>query len=199
MAFKEIYSDFIKPKYHHLYHVIDHIHSIGKLLNCFVTERKHRTMKSAATHSFRNYETTITYEILNKMVHLAEHDECIYLPEYLIASTSLDTSRARVTLPLADPFGDISRSLGAMLHCGQIHKGDLVMTADRSVGSVVAFLASGDMIICILHRLMPTGDGTYQRSTTSLAVQSSDVLAPLIWGEDGDRVRVLPPPISAVW
>ena len=199
IAFKELYREHIKPKYHHLHHVVDHIHSVGKLLNCFVTERKHRMMKAAANHAFKNYETTVTYELLNRMVHLAEHDECIYSAEYLISPQPLDATRARVRLPVIDPLGDIAKSLQAMLHCGQIFKGDVVMTADRSVGSVVCFLSSGDTIVCILQRLMPTGDGKYVRAEASFAALSSDVLAPLIWGVDGDRVRVLPPPISAVW
>ena len=39
-----LYHHAIKPKYHHVFHVIDHLRQTGRLLSCFVTERKHRTI-----------------------------------------------------------------------------------------------------------------------------------------------------------
>ena len=37
--------DKLKPKIHHMHHIIDGMEWCGKLLSCFVTERKHRTVK----------------------------------------------------------------------------------------------------------------------------------------------------------
>ena len=52
-AFGRLFRSF-KPKIHHLHHVIDSMRWVGKLLSCFVTERKHRSVKDAALHVFRH-------------------------------------------------------------------------------------------------------------------------------------------------
>ena len=50
--FRSLYSDHIKPKYHHMMHIVENMSFIGACLGCFVTERKHRTIKRAACHIF---------------------------------------------------------------------------------------------------------------------------------------------------
>ena len=62
--FVELY-DTIKPKLHHLHHVLDTMEWVGKSLSCFVTERKHRTVKDIALYVFRNMEHTIVIDIVN--------------------------------------------------------------------------------------------------------------------------------------
>ena len=42
-----------KPKLHHMHHIIDGIEWLGKSLSCFVTERKHRTIKDLYMSSAR--------------------------------------------------------------------------------------------------------------------------------------------------
>ena len=46
--YRRLYPDFIKPKFHQLLHVPENAEQLGVLLSCFVNERKHRSIKSAA-------------------------------------------------------------------------------------------------------------------------------------------------------
>ena len=55
--YRELYADQLKPKFHHLYHITDHVLNLGKLLSCWTTERKHRASKAIAGHVYNQYET----------------------------------------------------------------------------------------------------------------------------------------------
>ena len=68
LLFKRLYPDCIKPKFHHLFHVVDHMRNAQKLLRFWVAETAHRTTKSFANHTFGNYERSLTREMLNYMV-----------------------------------------------------------------------------------------------------------------------------------
>jgi hypothetical protein len=59
-------SHSIKPKLHHMRHIIDGMLWLGKLLSCFVTERKHRTVKASALHVFRHIAHTVLADVVNK-------------------------------------------------------------------------------------------------------------------------------------
>ena len=50
--FYEFFHQLIKIKFHHLGHLADDLLKIGKALNCFVLERKHRDYKSIVLHVF---------------------------------------------------------------------------------------------------------------------------------------------------
>jgi hypothetical protein len=65
-AFTNLYGHDVKPKAHHLFHVVDGMRWLGKLLACFVTERKHREVKQSALHIFRHMEHTVLVDVLNK-------------------------------------------------------------------------------------------------------------------------------------
>ena len=47
-AIVALYGSYVKPKIHHMFHIVDAMEWTGKLLCCFVTERKHREIKAAA-------------------------------------------------------------------------------------------------------------------------------------------------------
>lgn len=107
--FKRLYPDCIKPKFHHVFHVVDHMKNARKLLSCWVTERAHRTTKSFASHTFGNYERSLTREMLNYMVSNARSDEP-FCAEHLVSPQ-----------PLASQ--DWQRSSSAALRCGRISRG----------------------------------------------------------------------------
>ena len=49
--FVDVYdAENLKPKSHHLFHIPNGINYVGKSLACFVTERKHKEVKSTAVH-----------------------------------------------------------------------------------------------------------------------------------------------------
>ena len=50
----ELYGDMVKPKLHYLRHVVDSITHFGKVLSCFVTERRHKVAKQQALRVFKN-------------------------------------------------------------------------------------------------------------------------------------------------
>ena len=58
-----------KPKLHHMHHVVDGMEGLGKLLSCFVCERKHKTVKYAAPHVFRHIEHTVLAHVINRQCH----------------------------------------------------------------------------------------------------------------------------------
>ena len=117
----------VKPKLHHMHHVIDHMDWLGKLLACFVTERKHRTVKDAALHVFRFIEHTVLVDVVNK------HCEQITHGFDLFEHTFLERPSACKQHP------NILRSSAAVLPCGRICANDLVFFDDMTCGRVVAF------------------------------------------------------------
>ena len=202
--YKECYPDAIKPKWHHLFHVVDHVANLGCLLSCFVTERKHRVMKATANHAFRHYETTLTHEILNRMVDRAVNSESIYLPEYLIDPRALDgTSIRKRCADLQLQPEAVYKASKAVLRCGQISVGDVIMTSNRVVAKLDVILATksndGYEILCIVKSMDIDADGTYNQTDRAQAVPSAQVVGPVIWAAEGNRVRVVPPTASVAW
>ena len=109
LLFRRLYPDCIKPTFHHLFHVMDHMRNAQKLLSCWVTERAHRTTKSFANHTFGNYERSLTREMLNYMVSNVQNDQP-FCAEHLVAPQTLASQ-------------DWQRSNLAALRCGRISKG----------------------------------------------------------------------------
>ena len=64
--YRKLYPEFIKPKFHHLLHLEENIDQIGFLLSCFVTERKHRSVKRAGLWTFSKYEHTLVADIVHR-------------------------------------------------------------------------------------------------------------------------------------
>ena len=50
-----LYPICLKPKYHWLFHIPEHLQQFGVCLSCFAPERKHRMVKSMAAHVFNHY------------------------------------------------------------------------------------------------------------------------------------------------
>lgn len=202
ILFKELYPGVIKPKFHHLFHIPDHIKNLKKLCSCFVTERRHRMVKAPASHIYNNFEKTLT---ISQLSLLADRicQANVFSPVYLDNPQDLPDDYAialRASLPGLN--GPVQMSTVAHLVCGMVHKGDLVMTTDNVVGEVQHFFGcSLDGCFSawvLLNTRDPIGDLRHS-STNSVAmvVDSSDVIAPLIYGKDGHCVRVLPPNVSA--
>jgi hypothetical protein len=201
--FKAVYPDEQKPKFHHLFHVPDHIRNLNKLCSCFVTERRHRLVKAPATHIFNHFEKTVT---LSQLTLVADRvgQENMFSAEYLERPEDVPDEVAKAFLGAAPGLtGPIRISTIAHLLCGTVHKGDIVMTNDRSVGEVQRFLqTSGTNYTVWVFLKLRSRVGRMRHSCTSsesIVVESCEVLAPLTWAKDGDYIRVLPPNVSATW
>ena len=107
-------TDSLKPKLHHMHHIIDHMEWIGKLLSCFVTERKHRQVKDAALHVFRYMEHTVLVDVVNQMCQqlVDGHD--------LFSNMFLVNGRPCKLQP------EVMSSPRAVLECGMVAAGDVL-------------------------------------------------------------------------
>ena len=127
-------SDSLKPKLHHMHHIVDGIRWLGKALSCFVTERKHRTVKDSALHVFRHIEHTVLADIVNKQCKQMIEGMNLFLQQFLVEPGEL--------VGLAG----VLRSRTAMLRCGTVRRCDIVWLSDATCGRVNCFYEVGGQI-----------------------------------------------------
>jgi hypothetical protein len=200
--FAELYPDVVKPKFHHLFHIVDHIRAVGKLLSCFATERRHRMVKTPAANIYGNFETTLTRSQLCHLV--CRISASAYAPAYLVRPRILQEDAVQQLRGVMPGLHALSIATSAHLLCGNVHKGDIVMVIDRSVGEVKHFYecdVGGDRSILVLVGVRARADERRYAALNSatVVVQASDILAALIWAPDGDYIRIVLPPASATW
>ena len=130
--FTKLYPDHVKPKFHHLFHIVDNMVFLGALLSCFVCERKHRFTKRAALHVFRSIDNTVVKEMLSRQCDAIRHGaESLFTKQFLIRPKVLNFAG---TL--------LHRSSTACLPCGSVSEGDLIWTRSGTsvvVGTVLGF------------------------------------------------------------
>ena len=186
----------LKPKLHHMHHIIDHMEWFaslshegrGKLLSCFVTERKHRQIKDAALHIFRYMEHTVLVDVVNQMCQQLIDGHDLFAKMFLVSGRPLK----------AQP--EVLSSSSAVLECGLIKKGDILFFEDHTCGQVLAFFViSGIYFVEIrdlpaLHGNAELRDAT---STTTMFKECRHVVDACIWyaAETEGVVRVCVPPI----
>ena len=125
----ELYGEYVRPKAHHMLHIVEAMIWTGRLLSCFVTERKHRLLKQVAVHTFRHFEHTVLTDVLNQSMEqiLSGHD--VYTAEFLICPKDIFLSGVA--------FRAAKRYVGRV---GEICAGDLVIDHRAHVGKVVQVL-----------------------------------------------------------
>lgn len=200
--FDSLYPTVVKPKFHHLFHIPDHIRSIGKLCNCFVTERRHRNVKAPAAYIFNHFEATLTK---TQLCHLVSKVSTVTFAENFLLEPKELTGNLAAAVRAADPrmTGSLYASRSAQLGCGQVTTGDVVMTSDRAVGQVERFwgctVDGCPQVWVFLKSMARAGDRHYSTVSDSvIIVEASDVVAPLVWAKDGPFVKILQPGIFAV-
>lgn len=135
-------TDTLKPKLHHMHHIIDHMEWLGKLVSCFVTERKHRQIKDAALHVFRYMEHTVLVDVVNQMCQQLQDGHDLFLKMFLI------NPRPCKLQP------EIVSSTRAVLECGLVSKDDVLFFEDMLCGAASAFyMISGTLFVEV--RVMP--------------------------------------------
>ena len=177
----------LKPKLHHMHHIIDHMDWLGKLLACFVTERKHRDVKDAALHVMRYMEHTVLNDVVNK------HCQQIVAGHDLFEKMCLVNAR-----PNAD--GTVLCAKAAIVVCGKITKGDIIFLADKTCGRAEGFnLISGVFFVEV--GFLPCIDGDISLrgavSDRSSFVECADIVDSCIWHSTSRPgvLRVCVPPI----
>ena len=182
--FVELYPDLVKPKFHHALHLVDNYRNIGRILSCFVTERKHKTIKSAAIYGFKHVEETITTLIVNEMFEKASKNELLNCIELL--NPKIIDAGALCT----------RRSAQARLHCGVVHAGDVVQLESGEAGVVQDFwqesLAAPILMrIAIYTRLQSPCMFHTRYSEAATLVEASFVLQAVGWAPQGPHVARL--------
>jgi len=130
--FVALYPGAEKPKLHQLFHLVDNMLFLGKLLSCFVTERRHRSAKKAALHVFRYMEHTVLVDLVNRQCEqFSASDASLFHETCLVHARD-------VTFP----HGTYRRSSIAILRCGEINAGDIVWLTSGVVGKVIRFWQS---------------------------------------------------------
>jgi len=127
-CFIELYGDGLKPKFHHSLHITDGMRWLGKLIACFVTERKHREIKASSIQVFRHFEHTVLTDVVNKTFQQAIRGFDLYRKRFLVT-------------PHSCSIGGVlyDRARKACLEIGQVKSDDVVVLRDGAVGKVKFF------------------------------------------------------------
>jgi len=188
-AMVDLYGDdTVKPKAHHMHHVIDGMQWVGKLLACFVTERKHRDVKRSALHIFRHMEHTVLVDIVNKSFQQLAEGIDLYKEAFLV--------RAKTAALAGQAF---HRSKYAVLHIGAVQHGDIVINEQGIVGAVAEFWQQGDgHIFAAVDAFECIDDNPQIRAVQRshrVFFEASTIVDSLIWVEESPAiVRVSLPP-----
>ena len=163
---------------------------LGKLLSCFVTERKHKEVKSAAVHIFRHIEHTVLTDLVNKTFEQLSRGDDIYMQSFLV--------RPRC-VRVAD--SNLRRSNVAVLRLGRVSAGDVTMNSNGDVGMVTAMwqgIPASSTIYAEVEEYPTINDDLRFRSVTRSTQQfwdASTLIDTIIWVEESPGIiRIAIPP-----
>ena len=186
----KLYDEHVKPKGHHAFHIVDGMLWLGKLLSCFVTERKHKEVKSAAVHIFRHIEHTVLTDLVNKTFEQLSRGDDIYMQSFLV--------RPRC-VRVAD--SNLRRSNVAVLRLGRVSAGDVTMNSNGDVGMVTAMwqgIPASSTIYAEVEEYPTINDDLRFRSVTRSTQQfwdASTLIDTIIWVEESPGIiRIAIPP-----
>jgi hypothetical protein len=187
--FQELYDANIKPKMHHLFHVIDHMEWLGKLLSCFVTERKHRDVKHSALYVFRHIEHTVLADVVNKAIEQVIDGFDLYKVQFMVRPTAAEIAGHA-----------FRRSSHIVAIIGPLAAGDMVITHDGVVGSIIGFWQQSDdaTIYAEIDAHECIGNNTQVRSmyrTQRMFIDIAMIVDALIWVMESPAIiRISIPP-----
>jgi hypothetical protein len=172
-------SNEVKPKWHHMIHLGDGGRSI---MSCFVTERKHKSVKRAGTWCFNEYEKPVLRSLLAQQSAALGQKE-LYQTECIINASTINIDGLQ-----------IRRSTAAHLKCGEVRRGDVVVLTGCRVGEVVSFIML-DQLMVQMHVCSPTSDAKeWCRGLVHEFAHSADIMCPVPWADRGHgRIRIVPP------
>ena len=187
----ELYTK-CKPKIHHMHHIVDAMRWLGKCLSCFVTERKHRTVKDIALHIFRNMEHTVIVDIVNAHCEQILTGRDLFLEMFLVEPREVKLQPEFLT------------SRKAVLHFGSARTDDVVFFTDMTCATIVAFFIISDTYFVEVAPLpkVSDDDATLRRRTNddSYFKECRFLVDSCIWHstETAGIIKVCVPPILLV-
>ena len=191
--FQELHGEYVKPKLHHVQHIVQHMRYLGRLLSCFVTERKHRIAKDSALHVFRHFEHTVLAGVLNKQCEQIQNNDDIFKPVHFHRPGVLTVQGLR-----------LHRSSTLVCHCGIVTADDLVFFKCGTAGKVAAFwcmdLSEVDDAIVEVHVFPCVENNPSIRLTSPWTLQFLKLGALVdtcIYAQEADnRIRLVIPPAA---
>ena len=178
--YKRLYPSAIKPKWHQMLHIPDDAADLGLLLSCFVTERKHKTVKRAAVWTFRHYDHTLIADVVYRELENLRSSTVLFSKESLISPVAVH---------------DMEASNNASFVFGEVRQGDLVACRGGRIMEAQKFWGKSNSIVAQGRPLVATERGTHWRKATSgiAFVPSNDLVAVVAWAQQGDTLRIILP------
>ena len=186
-AFTALYPGAVKPKFHQALHIPDNMEFLGRLLSCFVTERKHRITKRCALYIFRHIDNTVIKDILCRQMIAFTGDLSLFQPQYLGPASDESYLGARFRV-----------SHTAVLRHGQLSRGDMLYLYSAEVVVAEDFWQSpgSDAIVVRATRWQRSamGHNCWEPTGVRDFVGSDDVVDAVTWCvTQGSVRRVIPP------
>jgi hypothetical protein len=171
VAYERLYPGCaVKPKFHHIViHLARDALRIGKLLSCFVTERKHRATKRSALYTFRGIDNAVCKDMLNKQIYaMRTRSSMLFCRAYLSKHTDVVFNGIR-----------FATSKHAVLPTGGLHEKDVVYLCDDRVGIVRKFWYnySSDAIVVVMQLLRRVDENIFDTSYNSEIVVDACMVA----------------------
>ena len=177
-----LYGTYVKPKGHHMFHIVEGMLWVGRLLSCFVTERKHREIKQCSVNVYRHFEHTVLSDVVTQAFEQILDGHDVYTEEFLICPKEVTLS-----------FIAFRAANRCVTRVGIISAGDLIINAVGDVGKVVkVFQRVCDDLIFLEVDAYPCVDG--QVSCRSIDRQyrdffvSKSIIDVLIWYFDSPAI-----------
>jgi hypothetical protein len=189
-AFVRLYPEKAKPKIHHLHHVPADMEWLGKLISCFVTERKHREIKRGALHVFRDSEHVVIADVLNAQCEQMSEGHDLFDEIVLLRPSEFNLANGHT----------VQSSKTVVCSFGELNTGDVVYLWDGHAGRIAGFWLSGESFV-IRVDLYPCVNGdTHLRDETRSTVDfisEADIAGTCIWVQQQPGViRICVPPVA---
>ena len=175
----KLYGRHAKPKMHHLFHVVDGMVRLRRLLACFVTERKNKTIKASALWVFRNIEHTVLEDVLNKSIVQLQDGHDLYKAEFLVAPVH--------SMELGSVV--FRRSRRCVMRIGEVSAGDMIINDSGDVAKVLSiFQPSIDAQLIFEVEAYPMINGDIRSRAMDRGhkqfLPACSIIDVLIWYED---------------
>ena len=181
-------SGHFKPKIHYMHHIVDGIQWLGKLVSCFVCERKHRHIKDSALHVFRHLEHTVLHDVVNK--------QC----QQLIEGVELFKEQFLVNPRDVRDVSNLRRSTRAVLKIGGLYVGDVVYMRESRCGCVKNFYELGGSLfvhLSLYQSVAGAPDVFDERLSEDAFVDTHEIVDACTWFyQSPSTVKVAVPPLA---
>ena len=138
--FLALYGDSVaKIKFHHLYHLPDDLLRVGSALSCFPTERKNKDALAVSVATDHTIARSSIIAFLHRTIKHWRTAEA--------ACKRIHPYSGRLVMQGGEAMVHCT---SACLHCGDVHKRDMVLLLDGSLGVVFEFwqrVADKEMVV----------------------------------------------------